>query len=223
MPPKKKAPEAAKAGPTTRTRNGGITTPEEFQDIKDATDGRKFLEKHSLLCPPGEPTSNATLAICLHQIALMGGLPKQTVNAIRSTAYLLEELEEQTIHETIRVAFDSQITEFTADMKLLVEDANEKISRHMTESTEQIAKATAAAHLPANSQTNVAGRTNYASALINRPSNINPKLAAKEGIKARQFLLTGIQDTAYGQYDTQKLKTLINKMTRDLGMEEGKL
>jgi hypothetical protein len=121
------------------------------------------------------------------------------------------------------MAFDRQITEFTADMKLLVEDANEKIARHIKESTEQIAKVTAMVQPPANTQTNAPGRTNYASALINPPPHINPKLAAKEGIKARQFLLTGLQDTAYGQYDTQKLKTLINKMTRDLGLEEGKL
>ena len=129
MPPKRTSKDQAstRAGPATRGSQSNLAVPEESQDIKDATDGRRFLEKHSLLCPPGEPASNAALAICLHQIAMMGGVPKQTVNAIRATAYLLEELEELTIHETIKEAFDSQITEFTSDMKLLVEDTNEKI------------------------------------------------------------------------------------------------
>jgi hypothetical protein len=47
-------PKAVKAT-TTRKRKGSITTLDEDQDIQDAKDGRKFLEKHSLLCPPGEP------------------------------------------------------------------------------------------------------------------------------------------------------------------------
>ena len=74
---------------------------------------------------------------------MMGGVPKQTINAIHATAYQLEELEELTILETIKEAFDSQITEFTLDMKLLVEDANEKIDSHIKATMDQAAKALA--------------------------------------------------------------------------------
>jgi hypothetical protein len=92
MPPKVAA---------TRKRNGSVTTPEEFQDIKNTHNGRKFLKKHVLLCPPGEPTTNGALSICLHQIPALSGLPKQAINSIRATAFLLEQIEEEAINETI--------------------------------------------------------------------------------------------------------------------------
>jgi hypothetical protein len=141
----------------------------------------------------------------------MGGVPKQVANAIRSTAFLLEELEELTIHETIRLAFDSQITEFTLDMKLLVEDTNGKIDQHIKASMEQVAKATAAIQQTSNNLTQAAqpNAATYASALIKPPPNVNPKLAAKESL--------------LGQHNSQKLKTLLNKEAKELGLEEGRI
>ena len=70
------------ANANTRRRNGSLSTPDELQDIKNREDGRKFLEKHLLLCPPGEPASNGALAICLHQITAMAGIPKTALNTI---------------------------------------------------------------------------------------------------------------------------------------------
>jgi hypothetical protein len=213
--------------PNTRRRNGSISTPEELQDIKNAHDGRKFLEKHSLLCPPGEPATNAALSCCLHQISAMAGVPKQSVNAIRAAAFLLEEIEELAINETIRSAFDNHVTEFTTDMKLLVEDVNTKITDHLKTAMGQLEKAaekgyraTAVSTPPAQASTNT-----YAAALVNPLLNVNPKLAAKEGIKARQFLLTGIKESPFGQYDTQRLKAEFNRIARELGLKdsEGKV
>ena len=83
--------------PTTRTETrctGGNPISEEQQDIKDATEGRKYLEKHSLLCLPGEPPSHTSLTTCLYQVSAMAGIQKPILNAIRSIAFLLEELEE---------------------------------------------------------------------------------------------------------------------------------
>src|ERR1700678_591263 len=91
-------------GPSTRPntrRTGPPVMLEEQQDIRDALDGRKFLEKCSLLCPPGEPSTHQSLAICLHQISVMAGIPKQMINAIRSVAFLLDELEDIQINTTL--------------------------------------------------------------------------------------------------------------------------
>ena len=89
MPPKdrdrdrdKDKGDSVASRPATRKRNGSISTPEEYQDIKNALEGRKYLEKYSLLCPPSEPTSHELISICLHQISAMAGLPKQAINAI---------------------------------------------------------------------------------------------------------------------------------------------
>ena len=222
---------AANTRANARKTNSNVSVPEEMQDIKDCRDGRKFLEKHSLYCPPGEPASNSTLAYCLHQISAMPNVPKQTVNAIRATAFMLEEIEEMAINETIRIAFDSQITEFTSDMKILAEDVNAKIDGHLKTALAQIEKAAAAAETHPQEPTaarNGAGpvapsTTSYSSALINPPPNVNPKLAAREGIRARQVLLTGIKESAFGQYDSQKLKAELNKALKNLGFKNGKI
>ena len=211
---------------SARTGNNNISVPEDMQDIKTAHDGRKFLEKYSLLCPPGEPITNAALAYCLHQVSAMQGVPKQTVNAIRATAFLLEEIEEQAINETIRSAFESQITEFTSDMKMLADDVRTKIDEHQKEALTQLTQATAkatASILVAPRAAQASQANTYASALINPPPNDNPKLAAREGIRAHQFLITGIKGSAFGQYNMQQLKAELNKMAKSLGMRGGKI
>ena len=102
--------------PITR-RSGPATMPEELQDIKDAVEGQNFLEKHSLLCPPGQSVTHSSLSICLHQISALQAMPKQAVNAIRAVAFLLEEMENTQIHDTIRDTLDSQLTDLTSDCR----------------------------------------------------------------------------------------------------------
>ena len=221
-----------RTGPATRKRGGSITTPEESQDIKNTLDGRKFLEKYTLLCPPGEPMSNGSLAYCLHQISAMSGVPKQAINAIRASAFLLEELEETAINETIRIAFDSQITELTSDMKILVEDTGVKVDQRIKEFFEKVFKDLKQAQPPPGlgTQTNTPARNAPGvyphpciSPLVNPPPNVNPVLAAKEGIRARQFLMVGPKDSALVTHDTQKLRADLNKTAKDLGLSGGKI
>ena len=189
-------PANAKDNPATRhntrKRNGSISIPEEYQDIKNSQEGRKFLEKHMLLCPPGEPATNTAISYCLHQISGMARVPKQVVNAVRATAFLLEEIEEMAVNETVRSAFDSQLTEFTADMKLLAEDVNTKIDNHLKAVLDQIEKAASKIPPPtattgASEPTRQATTTipSYASALVKPSPNADPKLAAREGIKSK--------------------------------------
>ena len=168
----------------------------------------------------------------------MAGLNKQAINAIRATAFLLEELEENSIHETVRVAFDSQTTEFSADMKLLIEDVNEKISEHIKaaviqaiQSIPQFQRTRTRSLSPPPEPRNQENKgkekeiekKTYATALINPPPHTNPKLAAREGIKARQFLIQGIEDTNLILKDTQQIKAELNKTAKELGMDTGKI
>src|ERR1700678_3165160 len=115
------------------------TLAEEHQDIKDSLDGRKFLEKHYLLCPPGEPPTHSLLSSCLHQISALAGMSKQAVNAIRSVAFLLEGMEGSQINNSLREALDSQMTEFTLYFKLLVKDVTERISEYAKATEEWMA------------------------------------------------------------------------------------
>ena len=124
-----------------------------------------------------------SLAMCLHQITAMAGIPKTATNAIHAVAFLLEELIDTQINVTIKEALDSQITEFSSDMKLLIEDAKEKISDHIKSSTNNTDKISTPSSGPQQQD------KTYALILINPPVHANPKLAAKEGIKARQFFI----------------------------------
>ena len=194
---------------------------EDQQDINNAIEGRKYLEKHSLLCPPGEPPTHSSLSTCLHQVSAMAGVQKPVLNAIRSIAFLLEEIEETQINLMVKEAFDSQITEFTSDMKLLIEDAREKIDEHLKISEDRINQMVDNASVQTKQPQHNGG--SYASILATPPPYANPKIAAREGIKARQFLLEGIKDTKLSNFDSYQLKTELNKILLETGLKGGNI
>ena len=202
--------------PNTR-RNGPPPLLEDHQDVKDPLEGRKYLEKYSLLCPPGEPPTHQSLTICLHQISALAGVPKQAVNAIRSVAFLLGELEDSQINITVRDALDSQMTEFTSDFKMLIEDAKERIDEHAKASEKRLASL---APPPTQSRSFT---STYASVLVNPPAYANPKVATREGIKARQFMIQGLNETKLSHLNPIQLKAEVNKILSELGSPAGKI
>ena len=208
--------------PNTR-RNGPSSLPEELQEIKDSLEGRKYLEKHSLLCPAGEPATHTSLATCLHQISQMAGLQRPATNAIRSVAFLLDEMEDLQVNETIKEALDSQMTEFTSDMKILIDDTKEKIEEHIKNAGERLANITPPIPTSVRLAMETGPAYSYALALINPPAYANPRVAAREGIKARQFLITGIKNSKFSHLDTLQLKAELNKILIDLGLTSGKI
>jgi hypothetical protein len=224
MPPSKNTKTKAQLA-KTNTRNSQDETvsptpePEPKQDVNDEIEGRRFLEKHLLLCPPGEPPNHNSMATCLHQISEMAGVSKPVKNAIRSAAFLLGEMEETQINGILKDAFDTQIRELTSDMATLIEDAKEKLNKHFKDTegrlTQMMEKA--ASH-PSQAQT-----ATYASAITNPPPHTNPRVAAKEGIKARQFLVEGLANTKFSHTDVFQLKTELNTILANLGLQNGKI
>ena len=211
------APPAATNTNRPATRNetrktGASTMVEEHEDIKDATEGRRFLETRLLLCPPGEPVTNWSLSTCLHQIAMMAGVPKQAVNAVRALAFLVDEMEETSVNEVIRDAVLSQLNELTIDVKSLIEDAKEKIDEHVTKRSSEL-------HDNVPTQPTQPQRS-YADALITPPPHADPKLAAREGIRARQFMLEGVgEDSKVSHLNAMQLKSEFNRILSNLGLE----
>jgi hypothetical protein len=132
MPPKAAKSKVQKANTHAASRDMVSPTPElePPQDINDEIEGRNFLERHLLLCPPGEPPNHNSLATCLHQVSQMAGVTKPVGNAIRSVTFLLGEMEETQINGILKEAFDSQITELTSDMATLIDNAKEKMNEH---------------------------------------------------------------------------------------------
>jgi hypothetical protein len=215
-------PTNAKTKSNTGTKTGtqrGSSTPEPQQDINDATEGRNFLEKYLLLCPAGEPATHESLATCLFQIAALQGVSKQATNAVRAVAYLLGEMEGTQINGILKEAFDNQITELTSDMATLIQDAKEKLSEHFKESEGRLAQIMD----KVVTQSNQPQQTTYASIINNPPPYANPRVAAKEGIKARQFLLDGMANTKFSHTDVFQLKTELNNILGGLGLKNGKI
>lgn len=212
---KRKNPaEKASARDETRSETDSLIL-EERQDIKDSQEGRKFLEKHLLLWPEGEPATHASLATCLHQVSAMAGIHKTVINAIRAVAFMLDEMEDTQIHLSVKEAFESQVTEFTSDMKTLILDAKEKLDSHFKVTEDRLTQVINSSAAQVR-QTPVAGTT-YASMLTMPPPHANPRIAAREGIKARQFLLEGITDTKFSHTDVFQTKAEFNKILDTLG------
>lgn len=104
-------------------------------------------------------------------------------------------------------------------MKLLVDDTNSKIQNQIKDLSEQITRVASQMQLtnsPVNQAREPGSRTTptYAAVLINPPPNINPKIASREGIKAHQCVLTGVKESAFSQYNSQRLKAQLNKMAK---------
>ena len=146
----------------------------------------------------------------------MSGITKTVATAVKSATCLAEELEETSINTFVRDAVNSQLNELTLDIKMLVNDAREKINEHVQ-------------NIPAvkapneGGQQQQRGRT-YADMLINPPSHANPRLAAREGIRARQFMLEGPEkDSKMGQMSGIQLKGEMNKKLSELGQKDKKI
>jgi hypothetical protein len=69
---------------------------------------------------------------------------------------------------------------------------------HIQESMSQIPPRTTSLD---SQDTTTARPSTYASALINPPPHANLRIAAKEGIKARQILLDGIKESEINHMD----------------------
>ncbi len=217
-------------------KSGRTIIEEDHEEIKDARKGRKYLEAKQLLWPPGEPITLSAITICLHHISALANVPKPAVNAIRSVAYILEEVEETAMSEKVKEAVDSQMGELNKDLALLVSDVTERIDTHLstkigelTANVERlnntISKAEETGHTtshPDSRRTTTNERTgrSYANIVATPVAGINPRLAAKEGIKARQFMLEGIVNNAKLSHLTDsQLRDELNRTITQQGFE----
>jgi hypothetical protein len=131
-------------------------------------------------------------------------------------------MEENAVNELVRDAVLSQVNDLTQDMKSQVEDAKDKISEHIKEKLKELTSL--APHTssppPRPSTPTDPGRCSYAKALINPPSHVNPRLAAREGVHSKQILLEGINPTSkFATMNGLELKTEFNKILKGIGLE----
>jgi hypothetical protein len=206
--------------PNTRKAGAPTTTILSKEDVRNAVEGRRFLERKLLLCPAGEPITNVSLAYCLHQISESGGISNLIANAVRAAAFLAEELEENSVNIVVRDAVLSQLGELTQDMKSLVEDAKEKIDSYVHSKSLETTLPLPTSPPGASAAPGGPTQRTYAQALINPPPHADPRLAAREGIRARQIMLEGIDPTSkFGHLNGAQFKVEVNKILGQLGLE----
>ncbi|PPR03263.1 hypothetical protein CVT24_012827 [Panaeolus cyanescens] len=129
-PSTKRSAEKEKQGQrvTRQTTGKESGIGEELEMIKDAEKGRKYLEEHALLVPAGQPLTANMAAHCLHQIAIMkGNIPQPTKNAIRALAFMLEQTDVNQVNELLHDSFNAELGNFAEEMRMLVQDAKDKI------------------------------------------------------------------------------------------------
>ena len=105
-------------------------------------------------------------------------------------------------------------------MKLLIDDAKEKLDTHIKSAEDRLKQITGPPNLPTQQRQPT---SSYASVLINPPAHANPRVAAREGIKARQFAIGGIKNSKFSHLDCTQLKLELNKIILDLGLTSGKI
>jgi len=212
-----------------KRRGGNESPPSSFlytdeydaNQINNARDARKFLESRLLLVPDGATPTPNMMSAALFQIAAMQGVPGLAMRAIRAAAYIMEEIEEEAIAITTRDTVADQMTYMTEEMKNITEHLKETITieignqiKTLEETTSTALKQMKEAKLsnqdsiynnPGMSHNQLAGR------LAIPGKEIDPRLAAREGIKARQLLLDFLQTSPIHNVSNTEVKSIIQK------------
>ncbi|KAF8813530.1 hypothetical protein BYT27DRAFT_7251054 [Phlegmacium glaucopus] len=165
--------------------------PSQSGPVTNAAARRSFLESRLLLVPEGHPVTTGSLASALFQIAALDKILREAGQAIRAVAYLLDKIEEAAIAATAREAVNDQLTYMNDKLKTMTDHLGTALQREVEkqfESLSMVTKGLAAA--PSKS---------FKDALLGgTPApgpNINPRILAREGIKARQFLVDFAADS----------------------------
>ncbi|KAF8800030.1 hypothetical protein BYT27DRAFT_7217361 [Phlegmacium glaucopus] len=161
--------------------------------INTVREGRSFLESQLLLVPEGAPATTSTLSAALFQIAATAKIPREAAQAIRSVAWLLDEMEEDAVAATARDAVNSQLSYMNNELRTLTEYFQTTLSGEVEE------QAAAMAALSKVLKDRINLPTPYRDAVIGQgkaPEGVDPRVIARAGIRARQFIIDFPVDSA---------------------------
>jgi len=183
---------------------------------------RDLLEKHQMLCPEGTEVTVQAVSTCLHQIANTrgNGLTPLIKSLIRAAATLLDETGYDNIRNAAKEIVVEQLKDIYEDLASITEGVKSNIreefnkhSQSLTELTKTLSK-------------QIKPTPSYSDILSNGPPpNVNPKVVAREGIKARQFLVDCPPESdIHTKSQTEILKMFNAALTKaGAGAQEGKI
>jgi len=173
--------------PGIQLRRGSAPMSDTLK-YNDPMVARSFLEKHHLLVSDRAELTTGVLAACMHQVAGLEGILKQAEKAIQSLATLMECMADDGIKETIHELILGELNSMVEDINGMLEGMKKDTSKKMSKQVEALKQATVVqktTYCEVNTTNN--GTTPYKDALALPPLSVDPRIAAKEGIRARQF------------------------------------
>ncbi|KAF8518177.1 hypothetical protein JB92DRAFT_3113124 [Gautieria morchelliformis] len=198
------------------------------QEIRDSDEGRIYLER-TLLTVPGASWTTDTLSTAILQVTQYKGVPRQAVNALRSIAFVMESIEDDTRYERVMCRVKES----------LAAEGN-ALSIKVAEATEMLDKATAAADATAKLSRQIAEdaatainetSTSYRDAMVKvaditqrAPASaptLDARVRAREGIKQRQVLVdaAALGERILAEMDNAGLMTRANEIISAMDTE----
>jgi hypothetical protein len=191
--------------------------------VKNCEQARLWLENKNLLVPIGSKVTLPMLSMALFHISELAKMPGEIAQAIRSVAWLVGEVEMETVAEATRSAVNDQIDFLNTEAKNLLDEMRTTISEEVEKQIGSLGTAVTKVLEEKKSST-----PTYRDMLLgNAPScqSVDPRILAREGIRARQFIVDLPADNplkSLSQFDTlQWFNEAMDKAGKDLGEGEG--
>ncbi|KAF9542458.1 hypothetical protein CPC08DRAFT_650165, partial [Agrocybe pediades] len=191
---------------------------EQVNSLKEA---RQYLESKFMLTPSEtSPTPDVITAILL-QIAALPGVNSLTKKAIRAAALMTEAMETAT---TTKNAISEQINNIKEEMNNVTEHIKTTIAEQMkaveTSTREMLQQMKDNISTPTQNSTWNHGQRSYSEVTRNGPTNdknreADPRLMAREAIKARQYLLDFPPDSIIHKTSATEIMEICKKALKE--------
>ena len=149
-------------------------------------------------------------------------MPEEIAKAIRSVAWLLEELEEETVAASMRNAVNDQIDQMNIETKNLFDDIRTTLKEEAKKTLESFGLAAAK-----TMEEKIGHPASYRDAVVRNgpvPVGTDPRILAREGIRFRQFILDFPEDAPIRKMGQEEVLRKFNEAMEKAGsdLEDGK-
>ena len=230
----KKTAKAAVAGSTrgatalaSQTRRSADSPPPSplnpaKETIDNCRQARTWLENKNLLVPEGSSVTAPMLSATLFYISELARMPEEIAKAIRSVAWLLGELEEETIAISTRNVVNDHLDYLNSETKNLLDDLKSTLKEETAKQVERLGTTAAKAV-----EEKIGRQPSYRDAILRNgsiPQGTDPRVMAREGIRFRQFILDFPEDAPIRKLGQEEVLRKFNEAMESAegSPEEGK-
>jgi hypothetical protein len=193
--------------------------------VKGCEQARLWLENKNLLVPLESKITLPMLSTTLFHISELAKMPVEIAQAIRSVAWLLGEVEVETVAEDTRTAVNDQIDYLNGETKNLLDEIRTTISEEIEK---QLSSFSSAATKVIEEKSG--GMPTYRDMALRNaplPHTADPRVLAREGIRARQFIVDLPGDNALKNLSPaetlKRFNEAMDKAGKDLGAGERRI